>query len=307
MTKNSQKRKKQIAKNLTLTFILIATLLIAVLALLWNSDNGDPLSPPDNGSQNQTPLPPTETTPTVNSIFTRPVSISEINDTGYLSLVNHDFAVNQQLFNEQSMVSAWPTVAVSTTTVTVHQSALNAASDMFDAAREDGINGLFITSGFRCTDSQASIFANGDPNYVMPPGHSEHHTGLALDILVLGYTMQQFGATDGARWLADNAWRFGFILRYPENAQHITGIAFEPWHFRYVGQLHAWYMQANNLVLEEYLEFLQQAEEFTVTFDGIEYHILHQQPQEGKINLPQEKNYVISSDNMGGFIVIAWS
>ena len=62
-------------------------------------------------------------------------------------------------------------------------------------------------------------------------------------------------------WLTENAWRYGFILRYPPEKADVTGIGYESWHFRYVGIPHAWYMQENNLCLEEYLDLLLSSQD----------------------------------------------
>ncbi|MBR2288965.1 MAG: M15 family metallopeptidase, partial [Clostridia bacterium] len=86
---------------------------------------------------------------------------------------------------------------------------------------------------------------------VADPGTSEHHLGLAFDITIPGKT---FGSTSQAKWLAENCWDYGFILRYTEEKQQITGFLAEPWHFRYVGTEHSRIMHEENLCLEEYLE-----------------------------------------------------
>jgi len=92
----------------------------------------------------------------------------------------------------------------------------------------------------------------------MPPGHSEHSTGLALDIVSLDHQLldDEQANTPECRWLRDNAWRYGFILRYPKEKEDITQIDYEAWHFRYVGREAAQYIYENNLTLEEYLENL---------------------------------------------------
>ncbi len=88
----------------------------------------------------------------------------------------------------------------------------------------------------------------------MPAGHSEHETGLALDILCAENnhmnTSQEKEA--GNIWLRNNCHRYGFILRYPKGKESITGIHYEPWHFRYVGKEAAAYMKKHNLTLEEF-------------------------------------------------------
>lgn len=93
----------------------------------------------------------------------------------------------------------------------------------------------------------------------MPPGHSEHETGLALDILCSeNMNMDSSQARmPGNQWLKKNCHRYGFILRYPKNKEKITGIHYEPWHFRYVGEEASRYMKKHGLTLEEFWERLE--------------------------------------------------
>lgn len=89
--------------------------------------------------------------------------------------------------------------------------------------------------------------------YSTRPGTSEHQSGLCCDMHNMSTTTSAFDNTPEAKWLAKNAHRFGFILRYPPNTQHITGIKHESWHFRYVGRTAATEMYEKGLTLEEYL------------------------------------------------------
>lgn len=90
----------------------------------------------------------------------------------------------------------------------------------------------------------------------MPAGCSEHQTGLALDILCSGNTNMDVSQMEepGNKWLRDNCYKYGFILRYPEDKCEITGINFEPWHFRYVGRQAAKYITKKHITLEEFYE-----------------------------------------------------
>ena len=92
----------------------------------------------------------------------------------------------------------------------------------------------------------------------MPPGYSEHSTGLAFDIVSLDYQMldSKQADTKECKWLTEHCAEYGFILRYPEDKEDITQIHYEPWHFRYVGEKAAKYIMENDLTLEEYLEEL---------------------------------------------------
>ena len=86
------------------------------------------------------------------------------------------------------------------------------------------------------------------------PGHSEHQTGLAVDVEGSNKDYDNFIDSKEYNWMKDNAHKYGFILRYPKGKEHITGFKFEPWHYRYVGVNLATYLYHNNLTLEEYLE-----------------------------------------------------
>lgn len=136
---------------------------------------------------------------------------------------------------------------------------------MFQAAKEEQNLHLFAVSGYRSYERQvqilnAKIASSGEEEAVQviaTPGQSEHQTGLAMDISSesAGFTLtEQFEETDEGKWLANNAHRFGFILRYPKGKESVTGFAYEPWHFRYVGKEAATVIFENDLTLEEYFE-----------------------------------------------------
>lgn len=93
---------------------------------------------------------------------------------------------------------------------------------------------------------------------VQKAGCSEHETGLALDISGLNVTeLEEYLVDDPTnKWLIENSYKYGYILRYPENKVNITGIDFEPWHFRYVGKEAAAFLNNNNLTLEEFYELI---------------------------------------------------
>lgn len=124
-------------------------------------------------------------------------------------------------------------------------------------ARAQGIS-LTIISGFRSYASQQSVFASKVRQHGRAeaerrsarPGHSEHQTGLAID---LNSISQSWGETRAGRWVAANAHRYGFIVRYPKGKEHITGYRWEPWHLRHVGVPVATHLKKTGKTLDEYL------------------------------------------------------
>ena len=89
--------------------------------------------------------------------------------------------------------------------------------------------------------------------YSTRPGTSEYQTGLAVDMDTMGSFTTDFAWTTEYYWLQENAWKFGFVLRFPSDKTEVTNNSFEPWHYRYVGRYHAKIMPDNGLCLEEYI------------------------------------------------------
>lgn len=86
------------------------------------------------------------------------------------------------------------------------------------------------------------------------PGHSEHQTGLAVDVMGSNKDYDLFEASNEFEWMKNNAHLYGFILRYPKDAEHITGFKYEPWHYRYIGVDISTYIYENDITLEEYIK-----------------------------------------------------
>lgn len=137
-----------------------------------------------------------------------------------------------------------------------------ALEEMFAAAREEGVK-LATISGYRSYSKQSAIYARKIKNagkakadtLVAQPGTSEHQLGVAMDLGNTGSSQLNaaFGKTKGGQWVNENAWKYGFIVRYQEGWEDITGYAFEPWHVRYVGKEHAQAAFEAGVPLEEYL------------------------------------------------------
>lgn len=148
--------------------------------------------------------------------------------------------------------------------------AAQALEEMFAACKaETGVT-LKAVSGYRSYQRQATIYQNKldrvgtkekADQYVARPGASEHQLGLAMDVGQKSDDVNltsSFGKTKGGKWVAEHCWEYGFILRYQEGWEDVTGYAYEPWHVRYVGLENAKRIQEANLPLETYLLLLRE-------------------------------------------------
>jgi D-alanyl-D-alanine carboxypeptidase len=144
----------------------------------------------------------------------------------------------------------------------VRKEAAEALEQLFQRAEQDGIR-INAVSGYRAFNTQKYIFERnverqGEEEarrYSAYPGQSEHQTGLAMDISSpsIGNVLEEtFGETAEGKWLAEHAAQYGFIIRYPQGKEHITGYAYEPWHLRYVGVELAEEIAQHGVTLEEY-------------------------------------------------------
>lgn len=123
---------------------------------------------------------------------------------------------------------------------------------MFSAAEAENVNGFIVTSGYRTYERQTEIYNESEPGYAQAPGASEHQTGLAFDVTAEN-SGTGFESTEQYGWLRQHAHEYGFIQRYPANKADVTGISYEPWHYRYVGVEAATRMWESGLTLEEFL------------------------------------------------------
>ena len=140
------------------------------------------------------------------------------------------------------------------------QIASTALKQLQAAALLDGFN-IDLVSGYRSYARQKNIYENNVANrgydetdkYSARPGHSEHQTGLAFDVGSVTYT---YGETPSGQWLNKNCAKYGFIIRYPQGKEHITGYGYEPWHIRYVGIDIATEIMEKEITLEEYFNLV---------------------------------------------------
>ncbi len=138
----------------------------------------------------------------------------------------------------------------------------NAYEEMAKNAKEKNLK-LIASSSYRDYNSQQILYnryivqkgTKEANNVSAKAGYSEHQTGLAIDILTDNITMSEFENTDEFKWLKENSYKYGFILRYPKNKTNITGYAYEPWHYRYVGKKVAQEIYKEKITFDEYYAF----------------------------------------------------
>lgn len=193
---------------------------------------------------------------------------SGVLDNPNLIIVNQQHPIQKELKFERFLIGK----------ETINTSIINSLSRLFSEAEKNGFR-FTLVSGYRSIAYQKNLFdqsvqrhrdadysleqaQNMTLSYSQMPGSSEHHTGLAVDIIDTAFLNDRQDLYDDVdqlisqQWLINHAVDYGFILRYPKTKVNWTGINYEPWHFRFVGQENAIYMTKNGLSLEEYIEDL---------------------------------------------------
>lgn len=206
-----------------------------------------------------------------------------------LLLINKDNRISDSL---QAEVTAYANTDVQMNTCIQESYASLAA-----AISEQFSQKLYICSAFRTEEEQRAEY---DENSLVAAeiGASEHQVGLALDVCVKGYAGKALLKTEAGRYINDCCAEYGFIIRYPAYGENETGIPYEPWHLRYVGQPHAQILADHCLTLEAYYEKL----EYNRFYRYGDYLISHQKGD--TFDVPGTfLDVVISEDNMGGYVL----
>ncbi|MGG4442702.1 M15 family metallopeptidase [Brevibacillus fortis] len=177
--------------------------------------------------------------------------------------------------------------------IELSEKAAEAFNEMVKTASSDNVKHFMIKSGYQGLEK--------GHNDTLPDCFSEHHLGTALDVASTQMKMDQ--APEG-KWLQENAWKYGFILRYPKEKVTITGIPYNPGHYRFVGLPHSAIMQERQLSLEEYVNYLREAKEVSGTINGGDYKIYYYPVATSiMVQVPTNGKYVLSGDNQEGVIL----
>lgn len=185
----------------------------------------------------------------------------------YLTLVNYNNQLSPDYVPDD--LTNVPTSSSRQTQQMRYDAAMSLTA-FLSAAKAAGYGDITATSAYRSYSHQKSMYntrleinlkkydtATAEAmtaESILPPGASEHQTGLCTDMHNMSTEMQSFADTEEYKWLIEHCADFGFILRYPQTKEAITGVKFEPWHFRFVGRVHAQKIMSGGLCLEEYLE-----------------------------------------------------
>jgi len=272
----TERRKKAIIRRrifIALLAVLLAVLiaLIAVIvAVIKNGSNTNNnnssdinyvsneqnLSEPDDSSSQK------EDTPSEPEVFVTPTGVELDADFGRLLLINGENALPDDYDTKvrEYLVEIDPQYRNNNYVTQIHKDVYPYITAMVAAAQADGVD-LRVWSPFRSYAIQNDLFqkqvnrVDGDEEkaatVVARPGTSEHNTGLCADFNMASDTFER---TPMYTWMCENAENYGFILRYPKDKQHITGVIYESWHWRFVGINNAKLINELGLTLEEFIE-----------------------------------------------------
>ena len=238
--------------------------------------------------------------------------------TGDLILVNNStffhFPENQELVSVYDEKN--DSYYVGGTNIYLAPAAMEALNAMLvDFTAQGGSKSVNVVAGHRTEEFQQHLFdqsaeQNGlehAQQYVAQPGGSEHHTGLVVDLSIYHSdgTSEEYHGTGEYAWINDNCQNYGYVVRYDEDKADLTGIADEPWHFRYVGVPHATQMVKEGLCLEEYIDYLKdytaQGEHLMIQCASGDYEVWY--AEGSSVYLPDSGEYTVSGNNVDGVIV----
>ncbi|MCR5075393.1 MAG: M15 family metallopeptidase [Ruminococcus sp.] len=271
----------------------------------------------------------TPTTPDPNKTVCAPIAVKTKNKFyGDLILVNNDHQyyssgeedlVNIADKNAENDIYYFVTDGYDYQIISpVYDAMIKMIGDFYEKYQNDT---LIIYGSYRTHAQQEQLYEekqegdeSGDAPLVAKPGHSEHETGYAFDFSES--ETYDYEGTGDFKWINDNCYKYGFVVRYTAEKEKLTQIRPEPWHFRYVGIPHAYYMTKNNLCLEEYISMLSEKYSYEgehllfADENGKNYEVYFFPSDDGAdetmVPVPTANKYTISGNNVDGFIVTVY-
>lgn len=259
--KRKPKRMKKNKLNKKKVFLVIAIFVTIIFAITHKDKKIETSGKETQEQENKTEKDTTSTMSNTEPTNTQTTSKVEITDWR-LRLANYDNLLPEDFEVELANIDS---------TRQFDARAIKDLNNMINAMKKSGNTKIWCQSTYRSVKRQKELFDESVQKYlkqgkseeeaekltleyINKPGGSDHNLGLAVDF---NYVDNSFAKTSEYKWLLKNAENYGFILRYPEDKEDKTKIAYESWHWRYVGEEHAKRMNELNMCLEEYVEYLQ--------------------------------------------------
>lgn len=234
--------------------VVLQILALAIPAIAGGRDTSPtepaPLADPVNQPSLVTTAPTTTTTTAPKKVVIVPM------------LVNTTHVMSAD-FTPTNLVEIGDAVKCSAPTLQINATVLEAYKVMYADIKAADVTVPSIISAYRSYARQKQLYDKKVAEYGINqkvtaiPGTSEHQYSACVDISTDGTCQNNFGELDIGKWVAENSYKYGFVVRYPSDKKELTGINFEPWHLRYVGVEHATYMYQHSLCLEEYVDYLR--------------------------------------------------
>ncbi|MFD0590590.1 D-alanyl-D-alanine carboxypeptidase family protein [Paenibacillus sp. GCM10027627] len=243
---------------------------------------------------------------------------------GHLLLVNASYPVVQELDELRSVLLIEGARTLGNADIELEETCMERLTALLQAS--ESLQKVVLVSGYRTEEEQSAIYEqsmreNGPEytaKYVALPGRSEHQTGLAIDVgelasRELDFIAPSFPDEGECGVIKKLAAAYGFIQRYKEGKEAITGIACEPWHFRYVGFPHSEWMEREGMCLEEYIRHVKrysfEGERLRFEAEHVVYETYYAKAEaQGAVTIPIPSchGYTVSGNNVDGFIVTAY-
>lgn len=232
-------------------------------------------------------------------IETQKVDISDIEKGKYKNIkyTNNMWLVNN--YNKLNYNSNLNLVEFRDTGLLVNREVVEPLEALLKDSKEYTDDKLLIMSTYRDKNEQEDLYKE-DSSLAAKVGYSEHETGLALDLYVHTLAQKNFIKSQVGKWVNSNAYKYGFIIRYPFLGKSKTGFTYEPWHIRYVGLPHSNIIYNNRLTLEQYYDLYEKGKFYKCD----EYIISYQSSHNNFLEIPKDyKNIDVSKDNKGEYII----
>lgn len=200
------------------------------------------------------------------------LNINKLKVSYDLALINKDNMLPANLVKARKLVSLTKYLNEDNNAkYLLDEEALKSLKPLIDKTNKIDRHKTYLTSAFRTSSAQKDLYDTDDREVYQKPGYSEHETGLAFDIASSYKHKSKFLETLQGKYFDKHAHEYGFILRYPKDKETVTGVKYEPFHYRYTGKLAATIMKENNLTLEEFIKYFEKDKVYEVKYNKKNY------------------------------------